>query len=107
MTFLGIIAGMFACFFTRIIKKNMIFKKFGKYLERINNNSWLMNKEESLWVKFIRCGFCLSPWLVFMLEIFYIIEFSPRWIYAFIGILGGLGAGNFVCELVHSIRNEE
>lgn len=107
MTFLGIVAGMFACFFTRIIKKNMIFRKFGKRLEILNNRHLIDHTTDSLWIKFIRCGFCLCPWLVFLLSLFYIIIFTPWWLFAIIGVLGGLGSGNLVCELIHSLRNGE
>ena len=85
----------------------MIFTRFGKHLERIENNSWIMDSRSSPWVKFIRCFFCLCPWLVLVLELFYILEFSPGWLFAVIGVLGGLGSGNLVCEIVHCLRNEE
>jgi len=106
MTFLGIVAGAFSGFWTRIIKKNMIFRKFGKRLEKYNNRHVLVFGRASLLVKFIRCMFCFSVWLALALELFYILEYNPWWLYCVIGTLGGLGAGNLVCEVVHALRNE-
>jgi hypothetical protein len=107
MVLLGVIAGFVAIFWTRIIRKNMIFTRLGKYLERVSNNSWIMNQRESPWAKFIRCAFCLTPWLVFAFEMFYVITYHPPFICALIGVIGGLGAGNFVCEIVNAFRNED
>lgn len=107
MVFLGIIAGFIAIFWTRLIRRNMIFRKIGATLQRWDNNHIIMFKEGSLLVKFLRCSFCLQVWLVFLLELFYIVEYRPCFIYAIIGVIGGLGAGNIVCELINSLRNEE
>ena len=106
MMYLGILAGAFSCFWTRIIKKNMIFRKFGKKLETLNNRHIMQHNCDSMWIKFIQCGFCLCPWVVFLLSLFYIIFYTPYWIFAVIGIFGALGAGNLVCETVHALRNE-
>jgi hypothetical protein len=106
MTFLGIIAGLFSGFWTRIIRTNMIFRGFGKWLDIQNNRHLIEHTSDSLFVKFIRCLFCITPWLVLLLELFYIIEYNTWWLYAFIGLLGGLGAGNLVCELIYALRNE-
>jgi hypothetical protein len=106
MTFLGIIAGMVACFWTRIIQCDMIFRKFGRWLEVKNNRHLIDHTTDSLLIKFVRCSFCISVWLVFLLELFYIIIYTPWWLNCVIGILGGLGAGNLVCELIYALRNE-
>jgi hypothetical protein len=106
MTFLGLIAGMISIFWTRIIRTNMIFRSVGKWLER-KNNSYLVNyNRDSLWVKLLRCTYCITPWIVGVLELIYIIVFAPNWIFAGIGMFGGLGAGNLICEIVHSFRYE-
>jgi len=107
MMYLGILAGLFSCFWTRIIRKNMVFRKFGKYLEVVNNRHLIDHVSDSMLVKFIRCCFCVSPWVVFLLSLFYIIVFTPWWLFAVIGVIGGLGAGNFVCEVVNAFRQEE
>jgi hypothetical protein len=106
MFVLGIISGSIAIFWTRLIRKNMIFRRFGKYLEILNNRHLIEHASDSMIVKFIQCCFCLSVWLVLLVELFYILEFSPWWLYCVIGTLGGLGAGNLVSELVCAIRNE-
>jgi hypothetical protein len=105
MTILGFIAGMISIFWTRIIKKDMIFKKFGKWLERYDGQHTVMFAEGSMLVKFIRCCFCLQVWIVFALELFYIVKYHPPFMLAFIGVFAALGGGNFVCEVIHAIRN--
>jgi len=106
MTFLGIVAGMIAILWTRLIRKNMLFRRLGKWLE-IQNNRYLIDHTcDSMLVKLVRCSFCLSVWLVFMLEVFYIFTYSPWWLFAIIGIAAGLGAGNFTCEVINALRNE-
>ena len=107
MMFLGIIAGMISVFWTRIIKSDMIFRKFGHWIEIQNNRHLIEHATDSLLIKFIKCMFCITPWVVFLLSLFYIIIFSPCWIFAIIGVLGALGSGNLVCELVYAIRNEK
>lgn len=107
MMFLGLLSGMIATFWTRLIKKNMIFRKFGKYLDRVNNRHLISYVSDSMLVKFIRCSFCVTPWVALLLSLFYIIIFSPWWLFAVIGVFGALGAGNFICELVYAVRNEE
>lgn len=97
---------MIACMWTRIIKKNMIFRKFGRWLEIMNNRHLMNHTSDSMWVKFIRCMFCITPWLVLLFELWYIIEYTPYWMYCVIGTLGGLGAGNLVAEFTYALRNE-
>lgn len=106
MAILGIIAAMVAIFWTRIIKKNMIFRKIGKALERYNNNHIIMFKEDSLMVKFLRCCFCIQVWVSLLLCFWYIVEYRPPFILAFIGIFAALGAGNTLCEIIVALRNE-
>jgi len=107
MTLLGMIAGMLSGFLTRIIKRNMIFRDFGELLIKVDSHSWIMSGRGSVWVKFIRCVFCLQVWICFGLVLFYIIEFNPWWLYAVIGVMGGLGAGNFIAEIINALRNEQ
>ena len=106
MVILGVIGGAITCLWTRLIRKNMIFGKLGKFMERANNRHIAMFKEDSVLIKFFRCGFCLSVWLILALEVFYVIHYSPAWYFALIGTFGGLGAGNFVVETVYTMRNE-
>ena len=106
MILLGIAGGMIAGIWTRIIKKNMLFGKIGKKLERYNNNHLVMFNQESMTVKFLRCLFCLSVWLVLILELWYIVEYTPPFVHCLIGVIAGLGAGNFACEIIHALRNE-
>lgn len=107
MTFFGVIAGLIAGFFTRIIKPGMIFYNIGKRLNKIDNHHRIETARASLWVKFFRCMFCTAPWICLLLNIFYIIIFAPHWYFAIIGILGGNGVGNFVSEIIYSLRQGE
>lgn len=106
MVFLGVLGGFIACLWTRIIKKNMIFRRLGRWLEIQNNKHLIEYTTDSVWVFLLRCSFCMSVWIVFLLELWYIFEYSPFWIYGVIGIFGGIGAGNFVCEIVYALRGE-
>lgn len=106
MMFCGVLAGMVSAFWTRIIKPDMIFRKFGKWLTIQNNKHLIDHATDSVLIKFVRCLFCITPWLVLLLELFYILDYQPYWVYAVIGTLGGLGSGNLVCELVCALRNE-
>lgn len=107
MTLLGALAGMFAGFWTRIIKTDMIFRKFGRKLRKMNENHLMMFNEPSTVVKFIKCTYCLPVWICFVLSLWYIIEYGPCWTHCIIGVLGGLGAGNLVAELISFLRNEQ
>jgi hypothetical protein len=106
MMFLGILAGLVAGFFTRIIKSDMILRSLGHWIDIRNNRHLIEHATDSLLIKFIKCMFCITVWLVFLLEAFYIVEYTPFWTYAAIGVLGGLGAGNLVCEVIYAIRTE-
>ena len=107
MILLGIAGGMIAGIWTRVIKTNMIFRKFGKWLTIVNNRHLIEYTSDSLWVTFIRCIFCLCVWIVLLLELWYILYFTPPWMIAVIGVIAGLGAGNFICEIIHTLRNEQ
>jgi len=108
MTFLGVIAGMFTGFYTRIIKYDMILSFIGDRIEKINKSRVLKTGRGDLSPKalFLKCIFCLTPWVVFLLELFYILEYEPYWINAVIGVIGGIGSGNLVAELIYAIRND-
>ena len=106
LALLGLIAGSLSGLWTRIIRTGMIFEKIGKKLVDDNYNYWYLNSHSSPWVKFLKCIFCLHPWIFFLFALFYVIEFHPPFIYAIIGILGGVGAGNFMAELIYSLRGE-
>jgi len=107
MILLGIAGGFISGLWTRVIKTNMIFRKFGKWLTIVNNRHLIEYTSDSLWVKFIRCIFCISVWVVLLLELWYVLYYTPYWMIAVIGVFGGLGAGNFVCEVTHTLRNEQ
>ena len=106
MMFLGILGGLIAAFWTRIIKPNMIFREISRRLTLINNRHLIEHATDSMLVKFAKCLFCVTPWLVLILELFYILDYNPWCLYCVIGTLGGLGSGNLVAELVCSLRNE-
>lgn len=107
MVALGIIAGMISGFWTRIIRKKMVFSFIGEWLNKINNNHLIDTTKHSTLVMFLWCIFCIPVWLCLILDLFYIIEYNPWWIYAIIGVLGSLGSGNLVAEIISSLRNEE
>ena len=106
LVFLGLVAGLIACFWTRIIKTNMILGKLGKWLSKKNNMHVINTTEESILIMFVRCAYCIPPWLMLILGVFYVIVFHPWWPFAVIGILGGMGAGNLVAEFICSMRND-
>lgn len=106
LALLGLLAGAVSGFWTRIIRTGMIFEKIGKMLEDNNYNYWYLNSQSSPRVKFLKCIFCLVPWIFFLFALFYVIEYQPPFIYAVIGIFGGLGAGNLIAELIYSLRGE-
>ena len=106
MTFLGIIGGMLACLWTRITRKNMLLRKLGRWLEVRNNRHVMEHNCDSIWMMLLRCSFCISVWLVLVLELWYVITFAPHWTSVIIGGIGGIGAGNTVCEMVRAFRNE-
>jgi hypothetical protein len=104
---IGLVAGMVACLWTRIIKKGMLMSFIGKRLKDMDNVSLIRTNKHSKFADFMRCGFCLSVWICLFFEIIYLACMDVAFWDAFIGIMGGLGAGNLVCEVIHSLRNEE
>lgn len=107
MVLLGLFAGMFSGFLTRITKKDMIFEKFGKQLQRYNNDHIIMFKEPSRMVYLLRCVFCMTPYIVVLFDIAYICFYTPALIFCLIGAVASLGAGNFVCEIICALRGNE
>ena len=107
MTFLGVIAAMIAIFWTRIIRKGMILERIGNRIANLNNESMIMTQRPSKLAKFLVCMFCIAPWLCLVLDIFYVIYYLPGFFFVVIGILGGVGAGCFTCELAHTLRDED
>jgi hypothetical protein len=119
LAILGAFSGMIAVFWSRIISRKMIFSSFGAWLDSFIRDEdkrvydvfmqTELSKKFLLMEKitfFLQCFFCLAPWWCFTFDAFYIIEFHPWWLYAVIGILAGLGMGNFICELIHALRKE-
>lgn len=108
MTFLGLIAGMVSVFWTRVTYRNMLLSFVFHWLNNIDRKYVIKtgNGNGHPFVKFLNCVFCLTPWLVFILETIFIILYTPYWVLAIIGIFGGLGAGNLVCEVVYALRKE-
>lgn len=58
----------------------------------------------SPFVNFVKCMFCITPYLFFLLALIYVIIYTPAWYNIIIGVIGGLGAGNVVCEVIFAIR---
>ena len=108
LTFMGIIAGLLACFWTRIIKDDMILGFIGEWLD---DRMWVAVEERPnrvpFFYKLLTCSFCIQVWLYAFMAGFYISNFTPHWHFALVGILGGLGMGNFVVEIVIALRNED
>ena len=109
MMVLGVIAGGISIFWTRVASRGMILSFVFRWMEKLDRKHILKTGRgysHPLNV-FFSCMFCITPWLVFILMTFYIISYTPYWMSAIIGVFGALGAGNFVCELVHALRNEQ
>lgn len=106
MMVLGLVAGLLSVLWTRVIKRGMIFYPMERWLIKKNNNHVMRTNKDSPWVSFAICLFCITPWLCLVMEVFYIVDQVPYWPYAIIGVLGGLGSGNFIAEVVNSLRNE-
>jgi hypothetical protein len=107
LALLGFLSGMIACFWSRIIRPNMIFRGTGKWLTRMNNRYLIEQATDSIWIKLLKCAFCISPWLVFIFSLWYACYYQPPVLPFIIGVIGALGAGNFVIELVNVFRSEE
>ena len=108
MAILGIFAGMITGFWTRIIKSNMIFGKFGRIILKasfyykpgtdIPATKW--------WGKLLTCIFCLPPWICLVFCLFYILEYQPWCLYAVIGVFCAFGTANTTVEIIKALRNE-
>ena len=107
LVLLGLFAGFVSGFWTRIIKKNMIFAKIGKRLERYNNDHLIMFNEPSKTVYLLRCIYCMTPYIAVVFDVAYIIFYTPYWLFCVIGILASIGAGNFVAEITCALRGNE
>jgi hypothetical protein len=107
MAILGVLAGFIATFWTRILRPNMIFGAFGKWLNRLNDAHIINTTKDSPLIKLVKCAFCLQIWLGTVFIIWYVITFTPPAIPCIIGVLGAWGAGNFTVELVNVFRNED
>jgi hypothetical protein len=73
------------------------------FMERKIGKSALILEKVSF---FLRCVFCVGPWICFAFDLFYILEYHPWWLYCVIGVLAGLGMGNVICELIYALRHE-
>jgi len=107
MAVLGLIAGTISGFWTRIIKRKMIFESFGKWLQKKDESRLILYSTHNPWVYLMRCIFCFSVWCCFILDAFYIIDERPFWVYAIIGVFASLGVGNFIAEIICSTRSDE
>jgi hypothetical protein len=107
MCAIGVISGMISGLWTRIIKPDMIFEFIGNWFYRMNNVHLIQHNKNNPILFLVRCIFCFSVWICFILDAFYIIEYNPYWIYAIIGVFGSLGAGNLVAEIICSLRSDE
>lgn len=108
MTVLGIVSGMISIFWTRVTYRRMIFSFVYEWMLKLDHKQMLKTGKGGghPLSNFLNCIFCLTPYISLLLSIFYIIEFNPWWLFTLIGIAGGLGSGNFVCEIVYVFRNE-
>jgi len=107
LVLLGLFAGMISGFLTRITKPDMIFERFGNWMTRYNNKHILMFKERSNMVYALRCVFCMTPYIVVVFNVAYIIYFTPYWLFCLIGVPASIGAGNFVSEITCALRGNE
>ena len=107
LVLLGLFAGMLSGFLTRITKKEMIFEKFGKWMDRYNNKHLLIFVKPSKMVYALRCMFCMTPYIVLVFDAAYIAYYAPHWLFCFIGVVASLGAGNFIGEIISTLRGNE
>ena len=107
LVLLGLFAGMISGFLTRITKPEMIFEKWGKWMERYNNKHLLIFVRPSKMVYALRCVFCMTPYIVVVLNVAYIVYFTPYWLFCVIGVPASIGAGNFVAEITCALRGNE
>lgn len=106
---MGVIAGTIAGLWTRIIKLDMIFDFVWKWLNEKNHDHVVLTGrgDQAPISKFLKCVFCLTPWLAFILDACYIILYHPAWYLCIIGVFASLGAGNFVAEVIYALRGRE
>ena len=104
LALLGVFAGALSGFLTRIAKKDMIFGRLGKRMERYNNDHLIMFKEPSKTVFLLTCVFCMTPYIVVFFDVVYIIYYAPAFSLCFVGVLSGLGMGNLVAEIIYKLR---
>ena len=107
LVLLGLFAGMISGFLTRITKPDMIFERFGNWMDRYNNKHILMFVESSKMIYALRCVFCMTPYIVVVFDVVYIAYFTPYWLFCVIGVPASIGAGNFVAEIICALRGGE
>jgi hypothetical protein len=109
MALLGFLAGCISGFWTRIIEWSMIFDFVGEWLNEKNRQYIAMTGRgyPAPISKFLRCVFCLTPWLCFLFDLWYIISYAPHFFPALIGVFASLGAGNMIAEIIYALRNGE
>jgi hypothetical protein len=108
LAFMGLLAGALAGLWTRIIKKGMVFNFVHVFLTRIDQDHILKTGfgSDAPLSTFLRCVFCLTPWLAFVLDICYVVIYTPAWYLCIIGVLASLGAGNMIAEIIYRLRHE-
>lgn len=106
---LGMLAGAIAGFWTRIIRESMIFSFIGEWIAKINKRHILATgRGENHWLCFLLCCiFCITPWIAFVLDLYYIITYTPAWYLCVIGVVASLGTGNFIAEVIYGLRGQE
>jgi hypothetical protein len=106
---MGMIAACIAGFWTRIIKLDMIFEFVWRWLNDKNHNYTILSGrgEPAPISRFLKCIFCLCPWVAFILDACYIILYHPAWYFCIIGVFASLGAGNFISETIYALRGQE
>ena len=101
---LGLLAGALSGFLTRITMEGMIFQKFGKWMDRYNNSHLIIFVRDSPMISFMRCVFCMTPYIVVLFDVIYIAEYTPKWTFCIVGVLAGIGVGNLMAEIIHHLR---
>ena len=104
---LGAVSGLFCLFWTKIIQDGMILGFIGRWFDKKTERHIIRTNREPLLVKLFTCSACLNVWVFTLLAVFYILNYHPCLSDAVIGIAGGVGAGNFLAELVTILRKDD
>lgn len=101
---LGAVSGLFCLFWTKIIHPDMILGFIGRWFDKMTERHIIRTNKESLLIKLFTCSACLNVWVFAILAVFYVLNYDPCLSDAIIGIAGGVGAGNFLTEVISHLR---